>query len=65
MTGKRKKCDPGVDFCIDGKSQQTNPFKSLHLLSGVGLHRIHGFLQHLFFTIFNFFTGPVIFRVIY
>ena len=39
---------PGVDFCIDEKSQQTNPFKSLSLLCGIGLHGIHGFLQQWF-----------------
>ena len=65
MTGERKKCDPGVDFCDDGKSQQTNSLKSLNLLYGMGLRGIHGFLQHLFLTIFNFFTVPVIFHVIY
>ena len=65
MTREEKKCDPGVDFCDDGKSQQTNQFKSLNLLYGVGLHGIHGFLQHLFLTIFNFFMGLVVFHVIY
>ena len=57
MATQEKKCDPGVDCCDDEKSQQTNPFKSLHLLYGVGLHGIHGFLQHLFLTIFNFLCG--------
>ena len=65
MATQEKKYDPGIDFCDDGKSQQTNPFKSLNLLYGVGLHGIHGFLQHLFLTIFNFFTGPVILDIIY
>ena len=53
------------DFCDDGKSQQTNLFKSLNLLYGIGLRGIHGFLQHLFLTIFNFFMGPVVFHVMY
>ena len=39
---------PGADFYDDGKSQQTNPLKSLHLLYGVGLQRIHGFLRQWF-----------------
>ena len=30
------------DFCDDGKSQQTNLFKSLNLLYGIGLQGIHG-----------------------
>ena len=46
MTTQEKKMPPGVDFCDDKKSQQTNPFKSRHLLYGVGLHGIHGFLQY-------------------
>ena len=65
MTRVEKKCDPGGDFCIDEKLPSDNPFKSSNLLYGVGLQRIHGFLQHLFLTIFNFFMGPVVFNLIY
>ena len=63
--GKGQNANSVADFHHGEKSLSDNSLKSLKLLCGVGLQGIHGFLQHLFLIIFNFFMQAIVCSVIY